>query len=189
MNRRYISLDCETGGIGIEKSLLTVYLEVLDEKLDMLDSLDLTIKPNDSIYHCTAEALGINKIDLVKHDKVAIVEKAAGQMLYKFLDTLSANGTIKLMPLGQNVQFDIKFLQAHLISQGTWEKFVSYRVRDTGVLGNSMLDAGLIPSTVSGSLTSYCQYFGINLVDAHTASGDVKATIAVYKKMLEVLRK
>ena len=85
--------------------------------------------------------------------------------------------------------FDIKFLQAHIMSQGTWEKFVSYRVRDTASLGGSLLDAGIVPSTVSGSLTSFCQYYGIILTDAHTAAGDTKATVAVYQKMLEDMKK
>jgi DNA polymerase III epsilon subunit-like protein len=187
--KRYIALDVESGGIKSDLSLLTVYLEVLDNNLETLDSLSLLVKPDDGIYRCTAEALEINGIDLVKHDKEAVTEKIAGTKLYNFLKAQSSDGHVKLIPLGQNVTFDIKFLQTHLMSQGTWEKFVSYRVRDTGVLGGALLDAGLIPASVSGSLSSFAQYFGVNLNHAHNAESDTRATIEVYKKMIALLKR
>ena len=184
----YLGIDCETGGIGVDKSLLTAFFMVLNERFELLGELSLQIKPNDDIYHVTAEGLTVNGIILPEHDKVAITEKAAGSVLYNFLQQHSDNGKIKLIPLGHGVASDIKFLQAHLISKGSWDKFVSYRTRDTAALGGSLLDAGLIPSTVTGSLTSFCQYFGITLTNAHSADADTRATVKVYEKMLELLK-
>jgi hypothetical protein len=181
---RYIAFDCESGGTTPDRSLLTVYFEILDGKLEQLASLDLKIKPNDDVYSVTAEALGVNKIDLVKHDAEAIYEKKAGTLLYEFLKLHSQNGQLKLTPLGHGVHFDIKFVTAHLVAPKTWETFVSYRTRDTGVLGGSMIDAGIIPRTVSGSLKSFCEWYQIKNSEEHTSVGDVGATIALYKKML-----
>ena len=92
---RFLAFDAETGGIGADKALLTLYFIVLNEKFEVLDELDLRIKPNDDIYHVTAEALEINKINLVEHDKVALTDKAAGQVLYPFLEKHSEKGKIK----------------------------------------------------------------------------------------------
>lgn len=107
---RYIALDVETGGIGLDKSLLTAYFAVMDQNMTILDELYLHTKPDDGIYQVTADALRINGINLVDHESVAITYKEAGQKLYSFLSKHSAGGQYKMIPIGHNVAFDIKFL-------------------------------------------------------------------------------
>lgn len=186
---RYLALDVETGGIGSDKSLLTAYFSVMDQDMTVLDELYLHTKPDDGTYLVTAEALRINGINLVDHESVAIPYKAAGQSLYSFLSKHSANGQYKLVPVGHNVAFDIKFLCEKLISENSWRNHCSYRVRDTGVLANSLIDAGRIPSSISGSLGSLLEFFRIkpegNLHDAKT---DATSCARLYSKMLELLQ-
>jgi DNA polymerase III alpha subunit (gram-positive type) len=188
MPNKYIAFDCETGGIGSDKSLLTAYFEVLDEDLNVTTSLSLKVKPDDETYHVTAEALGINKINLVKHNAEALYEKSAGTALYNFLAEQSNHGKIKLIPIGQNVKFDADFLWDHLITRKTWEKFVSYRVLDTATIGLFLRELNIIPMSVSGSLGSYCKHYGVFL-DAHDAMGDTKGTVAVLKAMIKDLKR
>jgi hypothetical protein len=69
---KFLALDCETGGIGLDKSLLTTYLAVYSfhrKEMEFVieDELYLYTKPNDGIYSYTAEALSINKIDLIQY--------------------------------------------------------------------------------------------------------------------------
>ena len=215
---KYLVLDTETGGIGPDVSLLTVYLGVLDENLNLLDELELFLKPNDGIYKTTAEALGINKINLVEHEKKAVTYREGGTLLFQFLQKNSfvfqyivpagtdivhiryigdlsmykdivqpIGSTIdKLEPLGHNVAFDIIKIKDNLISEGSWLKFVSYRLLDTGTIGNFLKKKGKIPKEISGSLSSYCDHFKVDKTGAHDAKKDCEMTVAIFKEMLKL---
>lgn len=201
---KYLVMDCETGGFE-GTSLLSFYFGVLDENFNVLDELDLLLRPKDHIYHINPEALEVNKIDLIAHDKIAIPYAEGGTKLFEFLQRNSAvpkyfiptvpnahdkvlyEFTIeKLEPLGHNVSGDIRRVKEDLISPGSWDKFVSYRVQDTGTVGNFLKKQGKIPKEISGSLSSYCDYFKVDRTQAHTAKGDVLMTAAVYKEMLKL---
>lgn len=181
---KFISLDVETGGIGKDKSLLTAYFMVMDEAGNKVTDLDLRIKPEDKIYHVTAEALSINKINLVSHDAEAITDREAGSRLYEFLRLVSQDGKQKLIPVGHNVKFDIDFIWEKLLSRPSWEHFVSYRVIDTASIGQFLQLAGLIPPEVSGSLGSLAKEFQVVNPAAHTGEGDVLTTVGILKGML-----
>jgi DNA polymerase III epsilon subunit-like protein len=184
---RYLALDTETGGFE-GTSLLTAYLLVLDENFNTLDSLFLGMKPDNGQYIVTAEALRVNGIELKAHDSIAISYKEAGTKLYNFLNANSLMGSNKLIPVGHNVVFDIMKLQEFIMSKHTWNKFVSYRTLDTGTITRACIAAGVIPTSVSGSLTSIAEYFKIDTSAAHTADGDVLMTVRVLEKLLKVIR-
>lgn len=184
---KYVALDTETGGFE-GTSLLTAFFSVQDENFKELDSLMLEMKPEDGKYIVTAEALRINGIDLKLHDQRAVTYKEAGTKLYNFLNGNSVLGSDKLIPVGHNVQFDIQKLIEFLISKNSWQKFVSYRTMDTGVVARACIQAGLIPSSVTGSLSSIAEYFGMDTNAAHTADYDVFMTMTVLEKMLELMR-
>lgn len=186
---RYLALDVETGGIGTDKSLLTAYFAVMDENMLILDELYLHTKPDDGIYKVTAESLRINGISLIDHESVAVPYKQAGSSLYSFLSKHSAGGQYRMIPIGHGVSFDIKFLCEKLISENSWKNHCSYRVRDTGILASALMDAGRIPTNVSGSLGSLLDYFKIkpegNLHDAKT---DAISSAKLYSRLLEEIR-
>jgi DNA polymerase III epsilon subunit-like protein len=215
---KYLALDCETGGFE-GTSLLSLYCGVYDESFTLLDELELFLRPKDHIYHVTAEALGINKINLIEHETKAIPYNEGGTKLYDFLNKNSMNVKFfipeginldkiltgdmvsfvttkeaqpfeatfdKLEPLGHNVSGDIRLVKEFLISPGSYDKYVSYRVQDTGTVGNFLKKQGKIPKEISGSLGSYATHFGIDNSKAHDAKGDVKMTVAVYKEMLKL---
>lgn len=187
MKSKYIALDTETGGTTPDVSLLTASFMTLDENFNEVARLNLFIKPDDGFYKVTGEALGINGINLGEHDKTAITEKEAGTKLYEFLTEMNPNGEEKLIPIGHNVAFDIKFLQSKIMSQGTWNKFVSYRVLDTGVLAGFFKVVNLLPKDLNGSLGSLAGYYGFNTSMAHTALGDVIMSVEVLKKMIVMI--
>lgn len=185
MKATYVAFDTETGGLDADKSLLSVYFMILDENLNQLDELLLLVKPTDGVYHVTTGALGVNKIDLVLHDKKATTYDKAAEIVAKFLADHSANGKSKLTPIGHNVPFDIGFIQAHLVNRKLWETFVSYRLLDTATVGMFLRTAGLIPKTVTGSLGSYAEHYKVTKETAHTADGDVKMTVEILACMLD----
>lgn len=218
---KYLVMDCETGGFE-GTSLLSFYFGVLDEDFNVLDELDLLLRPKDHIYHINPEALEVNKINLIEHDKKAIPYNEGGTLLFNFLQQHSAIPQIfipagtpvdklyddlargmatmagitdiqirpptieKLEPLGHNVSGDIRRVKEDLVSEGSWNKFVSYRVQDTGTVGNFLKKQGKIPKEISGSLSSYCDHFKIDRTEAHTAKGDCIMTALVYKEMLKL---
>lgn len=186
---KYIATDVETGGIGSDKSLLTSYFIVMDENFQKMADLSLITKPDDKIYVLTAEAMNINQIDIVKHDSEAITEKEAKTKLYEFLREQSNEGSTKLIPIGHNVKFDIDFLTAKIISRESWNKFVSYRILDTGTIGQALKAVRKVPEDVSGSLGSWLKHFEI--IDhgtLHTAEADTLATVRVLQCQLELMR-
>lgn len=184
---KYLAIDNETGGLGDNVSLLTTYLAVLDKDLRILDELYLEIKPEDGVYRIEPQALAINKIDLVIHDKTAETKSIAGQKLFKFLRTNSADGADKLIPFGHNVIFDVISLHKELLNRPTFEKFTSYRKLDTAVIAQFLKLAGKIPDEVSGSLSSLAKFFGITNKQAHNAREDVVVTIEVLKSLLKLV--
>lgn len=186
--RYFLSVDCETGGIGDVNSLLTAYFgfyELINNKFVHIDELDLKIKPDDNVYHVTAEGLDINKINLIEHNKVAIFEKNAGQQLYKKLQEWFTISKDKLIPVGHNVNFDIRKVTTTLISIGSWETFVSYRVIDTCTIAQFYRVSGKLPNNLSCSLGHLAGYYKVQVKGKHhEAKCDVEMTMGVLENLM-----
>lgn len=184
----YVTMDLETGGIGIETSLLTGYFGFLDADLNLIGGLDLKVKPNEGKpYVVQAQGMSVNKIDLIEHDKVAITESEAGGQLMLALKKYSNNGKIKLIPIGHNVQFDIIHINEHLLSKKNFDQFVSYRKLDTGTIAQFFKLCGFIAPDKTGSLEYLADLFGVKFKDrAHTAESDAMMCVDVLLKMREV---
>jgi oligoribonuclease (3'-5' exoribonuclease) len=185
MTRHYIALDVEAGGTTNDKSILSAYFIVLDEDLKTIyGELDLKIKPNDGIYHVTAEALNINKIDLVQHDKEAVTEGKASTLLYEFLEKHAPQGKTKLTPLGHGIEHDILFIKEHLLKN--INKYVSYRYLDTGCVTQFLKLTGKVSRDLEGSLEKIANYFEIFIHTLHTAKDDTWLTIEILRKLVEL---
>jgi DNA polymerase III epsilon subunit-like protein len=184
---RYLVLDTETGGFE-GTSLLTACFLVTDEAFNELDQLMLKMKPDDGKYIVTGESLRVNGIDLKTHDTEAIPYREAGVKLYDFLNGNSILGSEKLIPVGHNVVFDILKIQEFLISKEKWSRFVSYRTLDTATIARACIAAGLLPTSLSGSLSSIAEYFNIDTSAAHSADGDVAMAVLVLENLLGVMR-
>lgn len=179
----YLFIDDEMGGLEKEKySLLTVYLLATDDNYNVIGDLYLYLKPDDGIYKVCAEAMGVNKIDLVKHDAMAITYKDGGTKLYQWLKTLTEDGKNKFTVVGHGVYGDVEWIIHYLMSRGSWEKFTSYRKLDTQAVCQFLKACGMFPDDVSGSLISIAQHFEIPVdVDAaHDAKYDAELTYKVF---------
>lgn len=179
----YIILDIETGGIGLDKSLLTAYFLVTDINFSTISDLYLYLKPNDGVYNITGESLGINKINLQEHDKVAISYQQGGTTLYQFLSTYTNKGKIKVIPVGHGLAFDLLHIWDKLISRNTWNMFVSYRTLDTSVSLQFLKASGLFPDDITGSLESLVNFFKIK-TDKENGFHDAKFDTIMTKECL-----
>ena len=184
-----MAMDCETGGIGPDKSLLTAYfalLELNNGTFTVKDDLDLRIKPDNDIYNVTAESLEITQIDLKTHNRGAIYQRRAGTMLYDKLKVWQTIAKDKLIVIGHSVAFDIQRVTNDLVSRGSWEQYVSYRVLDTCTIAQFLRISGKLPSDLSCSLVNLGKYFNVQ-VDGipHEAKYDALVTAKVLENLLK----
>jgi len=186
----YLFLDNEMGGLDKEKySLLTVYLKMTDDNFNLIGSLYLYLKPEDGIYKVCADAMAINKIDLVEHDKKATTYKLGGTALYNWLKELTDNGKVKATVVGHGIYGDVDWITYHLIGRNSWENFTSYRKLDTSAVAQFLRSVGMIPESVSGSLVSLAKHYnvGVDETSAHDAKYDTELTFRVFLAMRKQL--
>lgn len=181
---KYFLFDSETGGVPEKKtSLLTVYGMLLDQDFNILDTIDLKIKPDNEVYSVEPRAMKINGIDLMEHNKEAI---ASSEAAHKFIDFITRNniGTQKIIPVGHNVAFDIAFLK-QLIGGSEWRRMFSKKTIDTASIAEFLCTTGILPSSeeVDCSLAGLAARFDFSYVGAHNAEFDAKLTLNVLKKL------
>lgn len=185
---RYIAFDCESGGVIEGCSILTAFFKVLDQDMKELDRLHLLVKPNDGLYHCTAEAMAINGINLIEHDKAAITYSEAGGKLRNFLVKNSDNGKVKLIPMGKNIAGDINWVTEALLGKKTFNMYVSYRIWEVTTLALAAQRLGKIPYDMSISLGSLVEFFKIDITGVlHNEEYDTDATILVSEALLRLI--
>ena len=181
----YITLDTEGGGLDISYSLLTASFIIFDENNDILDSLDLKLKPKDGKYILSAKAMSVNRIDIAEHDKTAITYDEANLTVRAFLSKVFAMYG-RLIAMGQNISFDYDFIFEHLIDKDEWLKYVDRRPIDLIAISRFFQIKGIIPKNQILNLQSLCKYCEIDVDDSltHTAYFDSILNIRLFKKYL-----
>ncbi len=192
MPAKFFLFDCETTGTSAKKhTLLTIYGLALNEDLSVVDTIDLKIKPNDGIYHVSPEAMKINNIDLAEHDKVAILEEEAARIISNFLYSskykmrgLPPKKTELFIPVGKNIEFDIKFLQK-LMGKDEYKLLFSHRILDISSIVHFQKLCGLLPIDLKESLEDLAKFFGISTKGLHNAEVDAITAKEVLKYLIE----
>jgi DNA polymerase III epsilon subunit-like protein len=193
----YNCFDCETTGLDERVyDLLTAYFAVFDQEFNFLEDFDLVTGPSRDLkdYRFEVKAMQVNKINLEDHVRrpefLAYADAAAS--LRGWLESMKAKYRpgrgATFIALGQNVNFDIDWLQAKLgLTRDEWERHFNRRPRDTSSNATFLKDAGIIPEHING-LSGLCEHFGIKTGEAHVAKDDVHMTARLYKRQLELLR-
>lgn len=182
----FLVIDTETGGLDPQRNtLLTASFRVLDNDLKQVDALDLFMAPDDE-YRVNASALGVNRIDILAHSKVAINMLEARLRLVELLDRWSKPN--RLTVVGHNVGFDLAFIHHQLLSKHEWEKRVSYRVMDTQVVAMYLQIAGRLKAG-STSLKALAFALGVPQRAAHTAADDAEVTAEVFRRLVDYGKK
>lgn len=193
MAKLYVPLDTETGGLNSQTSdLLTIYISVADENFQILDELDLKLKPdNDRLPITEAHAMEVNGIDLQKHlaDPNTITYSQAKERIVAMLKKhLKKNGRYSnLIPMGHNIPFDLGYIYQYLLSREEWEKICHYRNVDTNPIVWLLKDSQWWPSDL-GNLGSVVDFLNVPKRAAHNAKEDTLMMIDVYKKILEIMK-
>lgn len=107
-NRNFVLIDTETTGYDEKKhQVLEVGMLVIKD-MEVVAELEVKVKHKE--YLLTAGAMKANSIDIVEHEKEALEEKAAAELILKFLNDNKAEDEEGYIVIGQNIGFDIKFL-------------------------------------------------------------------------------
>lgn len=187
----YLWFDCETGGTDEKAhSLLTAYFAILDENFNMLDELDLKLKPSSGVIVNDPEAAKITGIDTAEHlaDPETITYEQGKDKLLKMLDKHKIKGKRKhYRPSGQNIGFDINFVLAQMVDKEDWSKLVHHRPIDTLSIITVLQDVGILPKDL-GPLGGLVEYFNIPMGNAHNAKEDIRMTVDVYKALIALLQ-
>ena len=185
-NPKYFLFDKETGGIRKEMSLLTLYGHILDDNLNILDTIDLKIKPDDGVYHVNAQGLEINRINIVEHDRIAKPLSEVKTRFKNYICGWSLNQ--KLTPIGHNVRFDVKFVKTHLLED--WDRYFDRRHIDTASVGKFLALSGIVPKLKTYSLSEMAQalMIEVNEDSRHEAKFDADLTLNVLRNMTQLIK-
>lgn len=192
----YLWFDCETTGLDCKvHALLTAYFAICDGDGNIIEDLDLQIKPN-TPEECerivvTKEAMEITGINLQEHleDPQTMTYEEGRKTVMALFEKHKIKGKRNhYIPSGHNIQFDINYLWEQMIPQEDWEKYCHYGKKiDTYPIVTFLQDIGYLPMDL-GKLTSLVEYFKIPMGQAHNAREDIKMNIEVYKKVKELMQ-
>lgn len=193
MSQFIFAFDCETGGLNPkEADLLTLYGAILDEEFKIIEEIDLKLKPDGGrLPIAEAGALKVNGINIRAHlaDPETIPYSEGKERLVILLRKyLKKNGRFSnIRPFGQNVQFDIDWVNEHLLPKNEWDSILHYGKIDTKICVDFLKDCGWFPKDI-GSLGSIVDYLQLPKRSAHNAKEDTLMTVDVYKKLLEIMK-
>lgn len=187
MSNRLLFVDTETGGLDPQKhSLLSVGLVVWDESAGEIFSDEIYVGSEN--YNVTKSAVRINHFDESAHRAIAIPPHIVVEHFFEVKEKYFKEYTS--IPLaGHNTVFDVQFIKQLFLTCGrSYEKLFSHRILDTYSIIKCLSDCQIIPHSVNSSASAF-KYFGISVIGRHTALGDARATMQLYSKIIELLKK
>jgi len=189
---KYFFYDTETGGLDETKvSILSLSCIVANEELNVVDELDFFIKPTDGVYRVQANAMKVNKIDLVEHDLKAVTDCFVIRDLCEYFHM--TNTALPITVVTHNGDLDRRFLKQMLNNNGyEYDNFFFKRSIDTCATGMLLKNVGIIPADNDCSLVQLFNHFYPNEAEtlkvAHSAKTDTRMTLAVFKAMRQLLK-
>lgn len=120
---KFLLVDTETTGFDVEKNqLLEVGLMAVDENMIVSDYKNILVKHDE--YNVSLQALTANKINLLEHSEVGIsLPEAVEETLNFIMHNASKE---RLIFMGQNCPFDIRFIENAFKSVGKLDSYHNY---------------------------------------------------------------
>lgn len=195
---KYLLIDTETGGTNPRiHSLLSVCVTLVSIspiEIKELDSIYLETKPADGNYVVSSEALEVNKINLVEHNKTAkpypsVSLGLARWLIEKYPLHKCPRGELGYHYLGWNPEFDVTAMQTHIYDTanergGLTGKLFSRATLDVKSIALLHQSLGLLPPELNISLVDVAKHFNLDVSQAHNSKWDCYLTIEVLKNLV-----
>ena len=180
----YIVFDVETGGLDETRNPITQYAAVIldGRTLKEVDRFETFVKPYGGLV--------IEK-QAIEHTMVTMSDVNSGMKFSDFVNTLTtwwesrrAKTRVRemgrLVPVGHNVTFDLRFLNYALALEGKplTEEWMYPNLIDTFALGKMTWG---VTGEEKLNLGACCERARIKLTDAHGAMNDVIATAELFR--------
>lgn len=175
MKRLTLFLDTETGGLNPKENDVLTFAYNIDKDKETLIRLQYNVKANPK--RVTPEALEINKINLEEHNKAAWSKEEVAD---HFIKTLKLLEPCEIRLVGQNILFDLRFLEHNIFNKGN-NPFIKMKINDTVLLSRKYSYKNNI-NLPNHKLSTLSEHFGYK-TEFHDAMNDVLATRHVYYKL------
>lgn len=186
-NVNYVVADIETGGLNWEKNpIVEVALYVLNSNLEPICEYESLVKPYGDLI-LTSEAMAVHKIPLEDINKGKDV-KVLVKELIDFLRPLKVGKYAKPVMVGHNIEkFDGPYLASvfEFCNKNLFD-VIDIHFEDTMWLARKKW--GNEDQIANFQLTTCCNKAGIDLVQAHRAMSDTKATARLFEYFVNCLR-
>jgi len=166
-------IDIETTGLNVlEHEIIEIGCVLVSPKMKVLDEFEIKIKP-EHIENADKTSMKINHYSSKEWGKALPIEKALKIFSKKVKDHIM---------VGQNVSFDLEFLDYNLTKLGL-KNTLHYHRLDTISIAWARFHNN--PDFKHFSLREMCKYFNIENKRPHNALSDARATYKLYKKLLK----
>jgi DNA polymerase-3 subunit epsilon len=187
---KLLVIDTETGGLDPERHSILSLAAVVWEDGNPKGEIEILIAEPD--LSVTAQALEVNRIDLVGHCRRAVAPSGAVMRLEAFLNVhfqqeLAAGGQIVLV--GHNINFDLGFLRRlYRLAGAEFPSLFSHRVLDTASILRFLSLVGRLPATAVASSGAFA-HLGVSVPEEmrHTALGDARGTADMLTRLVELV--
>ena len=188
---KFLWIDTETTGLDPVLNDIIQLSGILEIPGVRYEEFDFRVAPinYDSITEDAMKCNGIKLSTLKKYPPASEVHLKFKQLLFKWVNPFDPKD--KLILCGQNVLFDMNFLQQFCEKQG--DKFLrscitsgTFDLRTLSVAYEIFLNKKIFHSY---SLANICEILGVELKNAHNALNDIRATRECCLKIWNIITK
>ena len=173
------AVDIETTGLecGINE-IVQLGIVLYNNDYTITNRLNIFIRPM-HVEYIDEEALKINKLDINFLLKQSTPIQAKN-VLFNWCDSVAKD---KIFPLGQNFEFDKRFLLLFL-GQDKYHEIFHYKYRDVCIIAQFLIDKGKL-KIEDNKLPTLSEYFKIPH-EEHDAISDCITVIRIYEKLIKL---
>ena len=183
-----IYFDCETTGLSAIKNGIIQIAGIIEINNEKVKSFNMKIKPfaSDIIKQEALDISGITLEDIKGFEDPKTAYNNIVTIFDRYVDKYDRND--KFLVCGYNVRFDIDFLKEFFVKNGDDYLFSYFgQVRDPLPVIQYLSSMGKI-NTINNKLSTMCEYFGIDIKNAHDAMVDIRATKSLAEKIDSLLK-
>ncbi|MEK9181568.1 MAG: 3'-5' exonuclease [Patescibacteria group bacterium] len=167
-------IDIETTGLDLQKNeIIEIGCIITTPSFEIIEEFELKIKP-EMIENADPVSLKISHYNPNAWESGLTLKQALSIFSKKVKDCIM---------VGHNVAFDFSFLE-YAYSKTGIENSMHYHKLDTISIAWAKLHRE--PDLEHFSLRELCLRFGMKNEEAHTGLGDARATLLLYKKLMEL---